>query len=88
MRGFKSKNMRMKAVPENFSFIDKYNLVYFENVCKAQITSNPTDLSKCQAVSESSLQYGIQSFVYYFTDDALEYLNDTDTLTFDTLYRY
>lgn len=39
------------------------------------ILGNATDLKRCQSVSESSLQYGIQSFVYFFTDTALAYLN-------------
>lgn len=49
-------------------FIDRYNSVYFENVCQYLILDDVADTKKCETVTAGSLQFGIQSYVYEFTD--------------------
>jgi hypothetical protein len=51
--------------------------MFFSDVCtiNQNLLNNDTNLlNNCRSVAQNSLQHGIQSYIYYFTSIAIDYL--------------
>jgi hypothetical protein len=61
--------------------------MYFSDVCNlySSLLNGDADVYSCRTVVDNSLQHGIQSFIYYFTSVAGDYLSNTGGATVTSL---